>query len=106
MTTVYDFITPPNLKTGGTSNRCGCLHEAIVPESRRAAPASGSAIGRLWTNPPRRGAGNVSGREESAKPQAAEGNSQVDESCPVHPEVDTMEYRASDGQLYDYGPGV
>jgi hypothetical protein len=29
----------------------------------------------------------------------------MDEACPVHPEVDTMEYRASDGQLYDYGPG-
>jgi hypothetical protein len=31
----------------------------------------------------------------------------IDETCPIHTEVDTMEYRASDGQLYDYGrPGV
>jgi hypothetical protein len=25
--------------------------------------------------------------------------------CPTHPEVDTMEYRRSDGNLYDYGTG-
>jgi hypothetical protein len=30
----------------------------------------------------------------------------VDGSCPVHPEVDTMEHRPSDGQLYEYGPGM
>jgi hypothetical protein len=29
----------------------------------------------------------------------------MDESCPMHPEVDTMEYRPSDGSLHDYGPG-
>jgi hypothetical protein len=28
-----------------------------------------------------------------------------DEGCPVHPDVDTMEYRKSDGRLDDYGPG-
>jgi hypothetical protein len=27
------------------------------------------------------------------------------EGCPMHPEVDTMEYRKSDGRLDDYGPG-
>jgi hypothetical protein len=27
-----------------------------------------------------------------------------DESCPLHPEIDTMEFRPSDGHLYDYGP--
>ncbi len=27
------------------------------------------------------------------------------EGCPLHPEVDTMEYRKSDGRLDDYGPG-
>jgi hypothetical protein len=27
------------------------------------------------------------------------------EGCPKHPEVDTMEYRKSDGRLDDYGPG-
>src|SRR5262249_39174358 len=27
------------------------------------------------------------------------------EGCPVHPEVDTMEYRKSDGGLNEYGPG-
>jgi hypothetical protein len=30
----------------------------------------------------------------------------LDETCPVHPEVDTMEYRPSDGSLHDYGPGA
>jgi hypothetical protein len=27
-----------------------------------------------------------------------------DENFPVHPEIDTMEFRPSDGHLYDYGP--
>jgi hypothetical protein len=27
------------------------------------------------------------------------------EECPAHPEVDTMEYRRSDGGLNEYGPG-
>jgi hypothetical protein len=27
------------------------------------------------------------------------------EECPKHPEVDTMEYRRSDGGLNEYGPG-
>jgi hypothetical protein len=29
-----------------------------------------------------------------------------DENCPVHPEIDTMEFRPSDGHLYDYGPSA
>jgi hypothetical protein len=29
-----------------------------------------------------------------------------DDLFPFQPEVDTMEFRASDGQLYDFGPGV
>jgi hypothetical protein len=28
-----------------------------------------------------------------------------DENCPLHPEIDTMEFRPSDRHLYDYGPG-
>jgi hypothetical protein len=28
-----------------------------------------------------------------------------DDPCPTHPEVDTMEFRPSDGNLYDYGVG-
>jgi hypothetical protein len=28
-----------------------------------------------------------------------------DENCPEHPEIDTMEFRPSDGHLYDFGPG-
>jgi hypothetical protein len=28
-----------------------------------------------------------------------------EDDCPIHPEVDTMEYRRSDGNLHDYGAG-
>lgn len=33
------------------------------------------------------------------------GKAGKDEECPKHPEVDTMEYRRSDGSLSEYGPG-
>jgi hypothetical protein len=31
--------------------------------------------------------------------------SDVDDATPIHPEVDTMEFRRSDGSLHDYGTG-
>ena len=30
----------------------------------------------------------------------------VEDTDPAHAEIDTMEYRIEDGQLYDFGPGA
>ncbi len=47
------------------------------------------------------------GGAEDSEPPAKHHHKGCDEGegCPMHPEVDTMEYRKSDGRLDDYGPG-
>jgi hypothetical protein len=45
------------------------------------------------------------GAEDSEAPAKPGKGCDKGEGCPKHPEVDTMEYRKSDGRLDDYGPG-
>ncbi len=95
-------------------------HTAVCPYTGRSYPSC-TPEGRCPSmspqpcNPPRK-----AGSEEPSEPPARSPHQSVlrksrlfkehepaDDLCPMHPEVDTMEYRASDGQLYDYGrPGT
>jgi hypothetical protein len=95
-------------------------HTAVCPYTGQSYPAC-TPDGRCPSmnpqpcNPPKK-----AGAEEPSEPQARSPHQSalrkirlfkehepIDDLCPTHPEVDTMEYRASDGQLYDYGrPGA
>jgi hypothetical protein len=71
----------------------GMKHSPCVPPTQAASPG-----GEESSEPPSKSALRTIRRFKMRQP--------LDETVPVHPEVDTMEFRPSDGQLYDYGPGA
>jgi hypothetical protein len=74
------------------------------PEHHSGCPANYCPYtGRCY---PEKAAPKSHGGEEDSEAPAPHGKGcDKGEGCPKHPEVDTMEYRKSDGHLDDYGPG-
>jgi hypothetical protein len=76
----------------------GCRKPPQGPPAaaRPPAPAKGRGQDECSEEPPAPG---------KAKHKANYHGKGKSEDCPAHPEVDTMEYRKSDGGLNEYGPG-
>lgn len=82
----------------------GCPSTTCCPYTGRCYPSTPS----YQPSTPKTG-----GQDESSEPKAKKKKHTSkkqpmgldNENCPTHPEVDTMEYRKSDGGLNEYGPG-
>lgn len=92
-------------KDGGCEPGCHhCPHHSgcptnYCPYTGRTYPESAAPAARR-----KKSRGGAEGSEAPAKHHPHKGCDEG-EGCPMHPEVDTMEYRKSDGRLDDYGPG-
>ncbi|HZY87324.1 MAG TPA: hypothetical protein VFE78_20985 [Gemmataceae bacterium] len=77
------------------------------PEHHSGCPANYCPYtGRCYPEPSSPHTKKSHGGEEDSEAPATHGKGcDKGEGCPKHPEVDTMEYRKSDGHLDDYGPG-
>jgi hypothetical protein len=81
----------------------GCPYIAPSKTDRRPKPPVPAVA------PPRRSGQDECSDEPVPTPKVHkvkyQGGPPSREDCPRHPEVDTMEYRKSDGGLHEYGPG-
>ena len=90
----------PDAEAEGGDPEPGCHHH------HTGCPANTCPYtGRCYPEPPcpKKAPGGAEDSEGPAKHHRK--GCDDGEGCPQHPEVDTMEYRKSDGRLDDYGPG-